>query len=77
VERHGWPLVPLRSGAARRRIAAAGTEHEVEFTPIEDPALLDRIDAAYEQKYAGSSYLPPMLEDGPRDATVEITPRTA
>jgi hypothetical protein len=68
-----------RSAVAQRagRIAAAGTEHEVEFTPIEDPALLDRIDAAYEQKYAGSSYLPPMLEDGPRDATVEITPRTA
>lgn len=42
--------------------------------PIADVGLLDRIDAAYEKKYAGSPYLPPMVAAGPRAATVEITP---
>ena len=56
------------------RIAAAGDTFEVTFTPS-DGALQDRIDAAYRDKYAGSSYLPPMLAPGPQAATVEITPR--
>lgn len=56
------------------RITAAGDTFEVTFTPT-DGALQDRIDAAYRDKYAGSSYLPPMLASGPQSATVEITPR--
>lgn len=56
------------------RITAAGSTFEVAFTPA-DAALQDRIDAAYRDKYAGSSYLPPMLAAGPQAATVEITPR--
>lgn len=65
-----------RSALAQRagKITAAGVEHEVEFTPIDDPELGERIDAAYEEKYAGSRYLPPMVADGPRAATVEVTP---
>ena len=56
------------------RISAAGETFEVEFA-VGDPALDDRIDAAYRTKYAGSSYMPPMIAAGPRSATVEITPR--
>ncbi|MEU4383939.1 DUF2255 family protein [Promicromonospora sp. NPDC023805] len=68
-----------RSAIAQRagRITAAGNEHAVEFVPITEPELGDRIDAAYTRKYAGSPYLPPMVADGPKAATVEITPRDA
>jgi hypothetical protein len=68
-----------RSAIAQRagRITAAGKEHEVAFEPVEDAELNDRIDAAYNAKYAGSPYLPPMVAAGPRAATVEITPHTA
>lgn len=65
-----------QSAIAQRagRITAAGQGHEVEFTPIDDPALNDRIDQAYQEKYAGSFYLPPMVAAGPKAATVEVTP---
>lgn len=68
-----------RSAVAQRagKITAAGQEHQVEFAPIDDPDLNDRIDQAYRQRYAGSPYLPPMVAAGPRAATVEITPRDA
>ncbi|WP_245306455.1 DUF2255 family protein [Acidipropionibacterium timonense] len=42
----------------------------------DDDDLNDRIDDAYRAKYAGSAYLPPMVADGPRAATVEVTPRS-
>lgn len=58
------------------RITAAGATHEVAFAEA-DPALADRIDAAYRAKYAGSPYLPPMIAPGPKAATVEIIPRAA
>lgn len=66
-----------RSAIAQRagKITAAGQQHEVEFAPVDDPELGARIDAAYETKYAGSPYLPPMVAAGPQAATVEITPR--
>src|SRR6478609_1086669 len=67
-----------RSAIAQKvgRITAAGAVYEVEFAPITDEALNERIDAAYHQKYAGSPYLPPMVAAGPRAATVEVTLRT-
>lgn len=45
-----------RSAMAQRagKITSAGEGFEVEFTPIDDAELCDRIDAAYEKKYAGS-----------------------
>lgn len=66
-----------RSALAQRagKITAAGHEHLVEFAPIDDPSLNDRINEAYRDKYAGSPYRPPMVAAGPRAATVEITPR--
>ena len=71
-----------RSAVAQRagRIDAAGRTFDVAFTPVpasgtpDAVALADQVDAAYSTKYAGSSYLPPMLQAGPRSATVEITP---
>ena len=65
-----------RSAIAQRagRITAGGQSYEVSFTPVADDELNDRIDAAYNKKYAGSPYLPPMVAHGPRSATVEVTP---
>lgn len=65
-----------RSAIAQRtgKITAAGQQHEVEFAPIDDPAFNRRIDAAYNAKYAGSPYLPPMVSAGPKSATIEVTP---
>lgn len=55
------------------RIDAAGQTHDVVFAPA-DPDLNDRVDAAYQTKYAGSPYLPPMISDRAREATVEVSP---
>lgn len=68
-----WHQAALAQRAGR--ITAAGSTFEVAFAEA-DPALAERIDAAYEEKYAGSPYLPPMIAAGPKAATVEITPRT-
>ncbi len=65
-----------RSAIAQRggQITAAGTTFDVTFAPA-DASLQAQIDDAYRTKYAGSSYLPPMVASGPQAATVEITPR--
>lgn len=67
-----------RAAVAQRagKITAAGREHEVGFTPINDPDLNSKVDAAYNTKYAGSRYLPPMVAAGPKATTVEVTPHT-
>ena len=56
------------------RIQAAGQVHDVAFEPA-DPSVNPAVDAAYEAKYAGSPYLPPMVTLKPQAATVRITPR--
>lgn len=67
-----WYRAAVSQGAGR--ITAAGRTYEVSFAPA--PAeLADAIDAAYEVKYAGSPYLPPMLAAGPRSACCEVTVR--
>src|SRR5699024_2100774 len=68
-----WYRSALEQGVGK--ITAAGQEYEVEFTPITDPELNDNIDAGYEAKYAGSPYLPPMIADKTRAATVLVTLR--
>jgi hypothetical protein len=70
--RSRWYRSAVEQGAGR--ITVAGADHEVTFEAI-GPDLNGRIDAAYETKYAGSQYLPPMLQDGPTSATVRIRPR--
>lgn len=47
---------------------------EVTFTPVEGP-INDRIDDADSTKYDGSAYLPPMLSDRTRAATVQGDPQ--
>ncbi|WP_020006402.1 DUF2255 family protein [Salinicoccus albus] len=58
------------------KIKITGETYDVVFQPIEnEPALTEKIDEAYNEKYGDSSYLPPMLEKGPVSATVKILPR--
>lgn len=70
--RSRWYQAAIAQGAGR--ISAAGGTYEVAFEQAE-PDVFSQVDAAYEKKYAGSSYLPPMLQDGPTTATVRISPR--
>lgn len=65
-----WFAAAMSQGAGR--IVAAGETFDVAFRPA-DPAVNDAVDAAYRAKYAGSSYLPPMIGAGPRSSTVLIT----
>lgn len=67
-----WYRAAVSQGAGR--ITAAGSTYEVAFAPAPDE-LADRIDAAYNEKYAGSPYLPPMVGQGPRSACCEVTLR--
>ncbi|WP_084355593.1 DUF2255 family protein [Actinomyces radicidentis] len=55
-------------------MTAAGKTYEVVFAPAREE-LADRIDAAYNAKYAGSPYLPPMVAEGPRSACCAVTVR--
>ncbi|NUU06179.1 DUF2255 family protein [Leifsonia sp. C5G2] len=66
-----------QSARAQRagRITAGGIEKDVTFTPVDDPELNDRIDAAYEAKYGTSPYYPPMVTAKTRAATVRVDPR--
>ncbi|MEW1718117.1 DUF2255 family protein [Streptomyces sp. NPDC093109] len=67
-----WYQAAIRQKAGRVRVA--GTYHEVIFEPA-DSGVDAAVDAAYEEKYPGSSAVPIMRGDGPRSATVRISPR--
>jgi hypothetical protein len=67
-----WYQAAITQGAGRVRVA----DQDYEVTFAEAPADVDNaIDAAYEDKYPGSSAVPIMQGDGPKSATVVITPR--
>jgi hypothetical protein len=70
--RSRWYRAAMAQKAGRIRIA--GAEHEVAFAPADD-AVLDAVDDAYRAKYGQSAYLAPMIAEGPRSATVRVTPR--
>jgi hypothetical protein len=55
-------------------IRAGGIHTEVSFTPV-DGEINDRVDDAYSAKYGGSPYLPPMLSNRTRAATVRVDPQ--
>ncbi len=57
----------------RGRITAAGMTKDVTFEPVGD-FMDDRIDDAYGAKYKTSPYLPPMISQRSRLATVKIEP---
>jgi hypothetical protein len=67
-----WYRASMKQGAGR--IRAAGDEHDVTFEAAAGVAD-DLVDAAYEAKYHGSPYLPPMLTAKTVAATVKISPR--
>ena len=56
------------------RIRVAGLERAVEFEPVAG-GLNDQIDEAYRAKYRSSPYLPPMIGERARLATVKIISR--
>ena len=56
------------------RVRAGGIDKDVVFEPVEGTTQ-EAVDAAYRAKYAGSPYLPPMIGDRARAATVKIKPR--
>jgi hypothetical protein len=66
-----WYQAALRQKAGR--VTAAGLTIEATFEPV-DGAINDRIDEAYRAKYAGSSYLAPMIGSRARSATIKIVP---
>jgi len=67
-----WYQAAIRQEAGRVRVA--DQDYEVAFAPAGDD-VADAIDAAYEAKYPGSSAVSVMQGDGPKSATVRITPR--
>ena len=68
-----WYQAAMQQGAGR--INAAGKKWEVRFEPIDSEELNNKIDDAYREKYEGHQYLPPMIGNGPRSATVRISLR--
>ncbi|MGW2509072.1 DUF2255 family protein [Streptomyces scopuliridis] len=69
-----WFRTAKASGVGR--IRCGGIEQDVTFTEISDRALNDRIDDAYRAKYAAArGYVPPMVAEGARATTLQLTPR--
>ena len=69
-----WYQAAVKQRAGR--IQAAGETFDVAFEPVTDQ-INDAIDAAYQAKYAKSTYLKPMVSERARAATVRVTPRAA
>lgn len=57
------------------QIHVAGMVKEVTFEPAEDDKINAQIDEAYKKKYAASPYLPPMIGNRAKSATVKIIPK--
>jgi hypothetical protein len=70
-EDSSWYRSAIATGAGE--ITSGGRTHMVTFTPA-DPAVLDHVDRAYHDKYGSSPYLPPMVAEGPRRATLRVSP---
>jgi hypothetical protein len=66
-----WYGAAMAQGAGR--ISAGGETYEVRFSAA-DESLAGAIDDAYRAKYPGKEYLPDMVGDGPRAASVRIDP---
>jgi hypothetical protein len=67
-----WYQAAISQKAGRVRVA--GKSHEVTFEPVGSEVDV-AIDVAYEEKYPASSAVPIMQGDGPKSATVRISPR--
>jgi hypothetical protein len=71
-QQSSWYVAAMNHKAGR--IHVGGKDHEVTFEPGSDE-VASAIDAAYEEKYKGSSAVPIMQGEGPKSATVRISPR--
>ena len=74
-DRAAW----YRGTQSRRdgHIMAGGVEKDVRFEDAADPALNDRIDAAYRSKYLhhGAQWVDPMVAAEARSTTIKLVPR--
>ena len=68
-----WYQAAVRQKAGR--ITAAGMTKEVAFEAVSGE-INERIDEAYRVKYAGNSYLKPMIGERARGATLRVAPRS-
>jgi hypothetical protein len=67
-----WYQAAITQGAGRVRVAGHYYDVRFEAAGEENEAA---IDAAYEAKYPGSSAVPIMQGEGPKSASVRISPR--
>jgi hypothetical protein len=67
-----WYQAALKQKAGR--ISAEGMTKEVTFESVHG-VINDSIDEAYRNKYKGSSYLSPRLNDRARNATIRVIPK--
>ncbi|MFE2424356.1 DUF2255 family protein [Streptomyces hokutonensis] len=67
-----WYQAAVSQKAGRVRVD--GKFYEVTFEPA-DSDVDTAVDAAYDEKYPGSPAVPIMRGDGPKSATVRISPR--
>jgi len=67
-----WYQAAITQGAGRVRVS--GQYYDVKFEAAGDENEA-AIDAAYEAKYPGSSAVPTMQGEGPKSASVRISPR--
>ncbi|MFD1417828.1 DUF2255 family protein [Companilactobacillus keshanensis] len=72
-KRSRWYRSAIKQRAGRMHLA--GQNYEINFQDVNDMQLIDKVDMAYRKKYAGSSYLSPMIQEGPRSTTLKIIPR--
>lgn len=56
------------------RIYAAGMVKDVSFETVSSE-LNDKINAAYKAKYSGNQYLPLMINNRTKEATIKISPK--
>ncbi|SHM83851.1 DUF2255 family protein [Actinacidiphila paucisporea] len=65
------------TAAHEGRISAGGVTKDVTLAEVDEPALGDRLDAAYRAKYGhyGPDYVDPMVAETARAATLRLLPR--
>ena len=71
-QQSSWYAAALSQKAGRIRVG--GKDYEVTFESAGNETA-PAVDATYEEKYNGSSAVPIMQGEGPKSATVRISPR--
>lgn len=67
-----WYQSAKREGHGQ--ISVGGVEKNVRFEFPTDEKTLEEVDEGYREKYEGSTYLPPMINQRSREATVRLIP---